>query len=345
MTGAPTIALQINMHPRDAALVRHCLPHQLRIFGGQVTAVHCTVDTHRSKAGRYHDAELAADAQTLRAIIAEAAGGDDRVRIDEVDYGDTARAAVSEAFLGRAACPVKAWDGGPFYAYFYGLWATGADYVLHMDCDMLFGGGSQGWIAEALALMAAAPDCLFAGPLPGPPRPDGSLGGSHGVMPGLDYVQPPMRVTRPEPAWRFSTVSTRIFLMHMDRFRARVCAVPLIPPPPVRRMQARLFGHEPIALPAEALLSRVLAEKGLSRIDFLGAAPGLWSLHPPFRTPGFYDGLPALIARVEAGEMPPDQLGEFDIQDSLVDWSPARAERTRPKRVAKALRQLAGRFR
>jgi len=41
--------------------------------------------------------------------------------------------------------------------------------------------------------------------------------------------------------------------------------------------------------PAEAALSRAMTRAGLSRVDFLGAAPGMWSLHPPQRSREFYD--------------------------------------------------------
>jgi hypothetical protein len=56
----------------------------------------------------------------------------------------------------------------------------------------------------------------------------------------------------------------------------------------------------------------------------------MWSLHPEWRSEAFYEALPGLIERVEAGDMPEEQLGDYDVGDSLVDWSSVRADRERP---------------
>ena len=46
-------ALQINLHPLDARLVSHALKHQLQTWGDQVERVSLTIDTKRSRNGRY----------------------------------------------------------------------------------------------------------------------------------------------------------------------------------------------------------------------------------------------------------------------------------------------------
>jgi len=76
------------------------------------------------------------------------------------------------------------------------------------------------------------------------------------------------------------------------------------------------------------MLSRAMAEHGLLRIDFLGAAPGMWSLHPPYRSKLFYDSLPRLIQQVETGDIPEAQRGAYDINDSFIDWSSAQRSRS-----------------
>jgi hypothetical protein len=65
--------------------------------------------------------------------------------------------------------------------------------------------------------------------------------------------------------------------------------------------------------------------RGLVRREFLGTAPGMWSLHPPYRSEDFYRRLPELVRRVEAGDMPEAQTGDHDVNASLVDWSEALA--------------------
>jgi hypothetical protein len=66
-----------------------------------------------------------------------------------------------------------------------------------------------------------------------------------------------------------------------------------------------------------------MRERGLVRRDFLGSAPGMWSLHPPYRCADFYAKLPDVIARVEDGNIPDAQRGDHDINGSMVDWSEA----------------------
>jgi hypothetical protein len=46
-------ALQINLHPLDARLVSHTLKHQLQTWNDQVERVSLTIDTKRSRNGRY----------------------------------------------------------------------------------------------------------------------------------------------------------------------------------------------------------------------------------------------------------------------------------------------------
>ena len=111
------------------------------------------------------------------------------------DYSPAALESVRQRYFSTSrAYPEKAFDGGPFHAYFYGLLKADAEYVVHMDSDMLFGGGSQVWLEEAIGWLRTTPDALFAGPLPGPPRADGTLGDLHGSFPGLTGIRPPERL-------------------------------------------------------------------------------------------------------------------------------------------------------
>src|SRR5204863_234224 len=63
---------------------------------------------------------------------------------------------------------------------------------------------------------------------------------------------------------------------------------------------------------------------GLGRIDFLGASPGMWAIHPPYRSPTFYERLPALVAEIECGDVPDAQRGYHEAEGCLVDWSDVR---------------------
>jgi hypothetical protein len=215
-----------------------------------------------------------------------------------------------------------------------------ADYVVHMDSDMLFGGGSQVWLEEAIGWLKTTPDALFAGPLPGPPRADGTLADLHGAFPGLTGFQPPERLEAAYPAYRFRSVSTRIFVLDQNKFDASVGALELVRPNLRRRIRAKLFRQSPLTMPAEEIISAAMMRKGLSRIDFLGSGAGLYSLHPPYRTETFYRELPHLIARIVAGAIPEAQRGEYDVNSSMFDWTEALRQKTTGRRLARAVRTL-----
>lgn len=344
-------ALQINMHPFDAPHVVHTLPHQLRAWAGQVDRVLVTVDTRLANAGRYRAERYEEAREALSALLEGMRGDHPALVVDPVSYDGETRAQIGRAFFRTTPdWPERAFDGGPFYVYFHGLHRANADYVLHMDSDMLFGGGSRTWIDEAVALLERRPDALFVGPFPGPPRADGSLDPAlHAGFPGLTGVAAPVRIDEPAPAYRFSTVSTRIFMMDMRRFSARIGALDLPRPDLKRRLRARAFAETPRAMPAEEVLSVNLAARGLSRIDYLGAGAGMFSLHPPYRTPEFYARLPDLVARVERGDIPEGQRGDFDLNAAMIDWSVALEAKRPAVRYRKALQHLlrvqAGRLR
>jgi hypothetical protein len=337
----PRSALQINLHPLDAHHVGFTLPHQLRQWGKQVERVLVIIDTRRSRAGRYRGHEYDEHLRHIFGHIEQLQSRYPDLQMAEVDYSESAREAVRRRFFStERECPEKAFDGGPFHAYFYGLLKADADYVLHMDSDMLFGGGSQTWIAEAMAIIEGNPSALFAGPLPGPPRTDSELTARHGRFPGLKNISRPVRMDCPYPAFKFMSVSTRVFLMSLPRFDQRVGSLSLIRPDIKRRLRAKLYRQDPSSVPAEQVLTAAMIERDLSRIDFLGTGAGMFSLHPPHRSPEFYRSLPALIQMIERGDVPDAQRGDYDINGSMVDWTSALRGNTRLKRFMRGVEHL-----
>jgi hypothetical protein len=333
-------ALQINMHPLDARHACHTLPHQLDVWGGQVDRVVLTVDTKRSRNGRYRGAAYEENSRRLFDLLEGYARRDPKIGIVEVDYSPSAREAVRQRYFATSeSYPEKAFDGGPMHAYFHGLLQADADYIVHMDSDMLFGGGSQTWLDEAIGWLEKTPDALFAGPLPGPPRTDGSLPDLHRSL-GSQFMQMPVRLSAGYPAYRFQSVSTRIFVLDQRRFDERVGAFALVRPDLKRRVRALLYRQSPLSMPAEEVLTAALIERGLGRIDFLGTGTGMYSLHPPYRSETFYRELPNLIARIASGNIPDAQRGDYDVNASMIDWTTALRQKTRPRRLARAARGL-----
>ncbi len=336
-------ALQINLHPFDAPHAALTLPHQLRVWGGQVDRILLTVDTGRVGAGRYKGKGFEAARTRLFDMLDEMQTNYPHLHVDVVDYGDAARAEVTRSFFSRSpvAYPAKAFDGGPFHVYFHGLKRANARYVLHMDSDMMFGGGSQSWLAEAIALQKATPDALCIAPFSGPPTVRGDLDVSRHVgMPGVKNIPEPRRLASRVPTWRFATVSNRVFMIDMDRFAKRIGSLDLLRPDIKRRIRSIVFNQQPVSMPAEEVLSTNMMRVGVYRLDFLGTGKGMYSLHPPFRSPEFYAALGSIVERIEKGDIPEGQIGDFDINGSMVDWGSALAAKTRSRRYAKALRHL-----
>lgn len=331
-------ALQINIYPLDMPHVRWTLPHQIRTLGDQVDTICITLDNRRSRSGRYRGAKYDESLAEIREFLALAQVSNAKLSIVEVDYSQGAAKKVADTFFSGEDVPHKAWDGGPFYAYFFGLHAAQARYVFHIDGDMLFGGGCRVWIDEAIKLLGSQKDVLFMAPLAGPPHPD-VISQKHKLLTGA----PAEQVGHFSPALRFDHVSTRVFFVDLKRFAERVGALDIIRPSVLKRLKSRILGNPPLCLEAEHILSKAMIRHGLSRIDVLGSTPGLWSLHPPFRSPEFCRALPDLISRIERGDVPHGQLGDYNINDSFFDWSSVRALNTWPHRMRRHLVHFAER--
>lgn len=335
------VTLEITVAPVDLPHAVHVLPHQLRQWAGQVDEILFTFDLHTSR-GRYGEA-AEERRPVMERLLEELCSQHVHARVAPVDYSAGTAERISQAFFGGAPVPAKHHYGGPFYSYFFGLLEARHRHVLHLDSDMLFGGGSQGWIGEAIDLFEARPDMLLCSPFPGPPTAEGDIPPEvvrrHGADDGAPGRSAPAlrRESYSSPAFALPRCSTRLFMVELRRFDERVCPLQVEKAPARSRLRAWAEGHSQYALP-EDIISRAMQREGLVRIDFLGAPPGMWSLHPPLRSELFYEQLPALIERVERGDVPEEQRGDFDMNDSMIDWSGARAalrRRTWWRRLAK----------
>ena len=287
---------------------RHILKHQLKILAPQVDEIILTVETKASK-GRFSTDWLAYRDQ-LTDFLLKDIQNEFNTRIVWVDYGRSAKAAVGSYFFGHKDVPEKDFRGGPYYAYFYGLFMASNDLVLHLDADMFLGGGSQTWISEATAFFKNDSSCFIVSPLPGPPHPDD-------ILINQDIKQKLAPYT-----YVVNGMSTRIFIMDKAKFRTN--KLRLRKPGPGSQIKAIFRGNPNADLP-ENILSGYIRAHQLKRIDFLGLGNGLWSLHPPYRTRSFFDHLPAIIATIESGNLPDSQRGFYDMIDEVCDWSEARA--------------------
>ncbi len=303
------ITLQISLAPSDFKQVLHLLPHQLRVFENQVDEILLTYDTHKSK-GRFA-LNWEENNTKMWAFLQKCASDNPKIRLIKINYTKAKKKEIARKYFNRSTIPAKDWRGGPFYTYFFGLNEAKNNYVFHIDSDMFFGGLSQNWLAEALSLYQDDKHILFLNPLPGPPRSDAQL------------IKQNYFAYKNKPFYfGFNGMSTRLFLVDRDRLMKH--RINNIFTKKLGELVRAIYKKNPPYKLPEEILSSYMVKHNYIRVDFKGNEPGLWSLHPPYRTSQFYADLPIIIKKIEENEVPSSQKGFYDIVDELVDWAEAR---------------------
>jgi hypothetical protein len=308
------VSLTISLTAGDLRHASHILPHQIRQLGAQVEHVVLNVDTRaRSIAPSAAGPSAGSAQESFHLWLESLTGLHPRMMIRDIDYSDEVQTKVTRAFYGGGPVPPRIdFRGRPIYSSLEPLLTAPTEWVLHLDSDMLIGGGSATWVAEAQNRMTVGAGHVLASPYPGPPRPDGRVL----RQPGVRYLPDETAVLVPNMSWR-------VFLMHVPTFIERVCPLRLLPAPWKGRLWTLREPNPPYEKVELAVTARMV-QLGLTRIDLLGAAPGMWSLHPPYRSESFYSRLPEVVNLVEKGDVPAEQQGDFDLNDSVIDWSDAR---------------------
>jgi hypothetical protein len=333
-----SVTLQINVAPIDLPHAEATLRHQLRRWGEQVAAVIFTLDLARSPGprGLAFEQRRPAMEQLMERLAAASPGH----RVLPVDYGQEAIERVASMFFAGVSPPAKDCYGAPFYGYFHGLSHVQTRYVLHTDCDILFGGGSQAWIAEAIELLDARTDGLFVAPLPGAPMANARISQrrrhGHQQLFGSEAV-----LERHDPlTYRLRHASSRVFFADLDRLRAAAPFSILDAPPWSRGTN---LATTPF-LPAETTLSKAMNDGSWLRFDYLGTGAGMWWLHPSQRGPGFAANLPSVITALELDAVPDYQRGVGELSTAWLNAvGPERVEQPRIARdVARAVVRATG---
>lgn len=301
------VSLQINLAPGDYLHAKYILLHQLKALAHLVDEIILTVDTKPSK-GRF---SVGWDEykDLLYEFINKEIEPTYKVKVTPVDYSAEVKHKIAKTFFGTGHMPEKDFRGGPFYAYFFGLYTATNKMVFHLDSDIFLGGGSKTWIAEAIHFFETNPDCFLISPLPGPPHIDDILIDQDVIHKIAPYT------------WQLNGMSTRLFMVDKSKFEIHKL---LFTKPRIRdQIKAFFEGNANASLP-EHLISAYMTKNNLKRIDFLGSDPGFWSLHPPYRTKTFYEQLPTLISCIELNKLPQKQHGFYDVIDEVCDWTAAR---------------------
>jgi len=195
--------------------------------------------------------------------------------------------------------------GYPIYGSFKQFLDTDSEYILHLDCDMLFyEAPGFSWIHEGIRVMEENEDVLCVLPRGGPPTKNGSLHQGNTAY----------EVDEKRGLYLFKNFTSRHYLIHRDRFLS------LLPLKPLwlswrEPIKSRLFGNGKM-LCWEATVEHALEKSSMWRADLM--TDQAWSLHPGDRSAEFYQLLPQIIASVNRNEFPQEQRGHFDLR--LSDW-------------------------
>ena len=308
------VTLQVTLAPLDVRFARHTLGHLVRRWGPQVEEVLLVVDRRESPfRARTERADVASARDELDAVIATL--DHPGLRVVAVDRSPQARRLTAQRF-GARRLPESDFRGRPYYSYLYSLAQARQPYVLHVDSDMMFGGGSPTWTAEALDWFARDETLVACSPLPGPPRDDGVLRGQE----GYPYE------TVGAAAYRFDNLSTRVFLADMGRFETRLGTLAGRRIPTLRSVVGSALRRQINWMTLEERVTLAMRQSASGRLDFLGAGAGMWSVHPIDRSEAFYAHLGSLIELLEAEEQPTEQQrGHYDLDPSMIALAAARA--------------------
>lgn len=281
------------------------LPHQVKFWNEMVDEILLVFDRHG-----YDDDSDQTDIQEIYSLVSNLKSTFSKIELLNVDYSLRSMQEVSNAYFGGKPVPPKTHRYGPYYSYFYGLHKTKYEYVLNVDCDIFFGGTNSEWIKEAISLLQAD-NIISCSPHPGPPRQDGKLTRQKGEVDNTDLRK-----------IFFDTISTRVFFIHKPSFQRDICPIPVRLATWPLAISALLRGKPIYELP-EDTISDIMKARNLKRVDFLGTKTGVWTLHPPYRNEEFYLRLPDIIRQIENNTLPEEQRGDYDLNNSMVDWSDA----------------------
>ena len=208
---------------------------------------------------------------------------------------------LSKIHMGRSYRETHCFRGYPIHGSIRQFHKYNSDYILHLDCDMLFyEADGFSWIESAINLMDENKDILCTLPRGGPPALDGNL--NQGTT---YYKKDDLR-----GVYLFKNFTSRHYLMHRKRF------LELLPMKPLwlswrEPIKSRLFGNGKM-LCWETIVESAISKSKYWRADLM--TTDAWSLHPGDRCDKFQSLLPHIIKRINQGIYPKEQAGHFDLK-------------------------------
>ena len=221
-------------------------------------------------------------------------------RIVPIDYSAPVRGRIYKKYFNRSFGYTHDLRGAPFYGFLFSFEAAQTEYVVHFDSDMLlYQKSGFDWVSAGIQLLQECEDLMFIAPLSGPPSSNGNLN-----QRGVSYQRDDRGF------YRIDAVTGRKFLFEKRRI-AKLLPLKKYWVSPKRRIRGWLTRQSPL-LQLEIILAETFRERGVFRADL--ASPNAWTLHTPDHGSAFIAALPEVIRRVETGDYPSIQAGDYDLQ-------------------------------
>ena len=296
----PSCDLSILVSRIDTRFLLQTVPHIVRACRYPFTRRVLVVDT-APLGRRYARRPNIGTPEDLRRCCAELVASGVVDAIAPIDYSPEFRRRMYRKHFAGPMRQTHSSGGYPILGSIFAVEESRSDYLVHFDSDMLlYQAPGFNWISEGIRLMRENPDLLAVLPRSGPPADDDRLRQQEET--GEPYDRDPRGL------FAFRTFTSRVFLIDRRRFervlpiRSRLPLIPLL--------RNYLTSHN--TMPEwEVMVGYRLREVGMIRADL--ATRQAWTIHPDDRGERFEKALPRIIARVEAGDYPPEQGGRYDL--------------------------------
>jgi len=208
---------------------------------------------------------------------------------------------LSKTHLGKSYRETHCFRGYPIHGSIRQFHKDDSDYILHLDCDMIFY-EEEGfsWITAGARLMEKNEDILCVLPRGGPPAMDGKL-----YQGTTQYKEDNSR-----SIYLFKNFTSRHYLVHRKKF------LELLPMKPLwlswrEPLKSIIYGKGKM-LCWESIVEFALSKSNFWRADLMNT--DAWSIHPGDRSDKFHKLLPILIDTINEGTYPNGQAGYFDLK-------------------------------
>jgi hypothetical protein len=269
-----SLAIATNVSILDAAMIKHTIPHWLRVFSDRVSKILIVLDRTppTGRIAELHSSKGGID--EVESILVHHCKNDKRIQIIEAaSRGSRLEKTYSRAWFAWGN-PIRCQAGTPILVFIQSVLECSGDFVMRCDCDMVF--NESGWLNYSIELLAKDE---------------------------FDLVEPPrlglFRISKEK-------VSSRAFLLRPQIFKRKLLPMKPHMLDPLRIVH-RLIHRRPVWLALEQMLQRE-ADAGRLRHRILFDSDLGFSIHVARREDALTYGFANIVKSVEEGRVPERQI-------------------------------------